>query len=75
MVSSVYDPLGFLAPLLLVGKGLLQELCRGKVAWDDPIPENVRSCWLRWKHNWIWPVLVRSFGRQQRSDPLLPDYG
>ena len=41
-VSSVYDLLGFLAPLLLVGKGLLQDLCRGKVAWDDPIPENVR---------------------------------
>ena len=48
-VSSVYDPLGFPAPLLLVGKGLLQDLCRGKVAWDDPIPENVRSRWLKWR--------------------------
>ena len=37
-VSSVYDPLGFLAPLILVGKSLLQDLCRGKVEWDDPIP-------------------------------------
>ena len=41
-VSAVYDPLGFLAPLLLVGKGILQELCRGKVDWDDPILETVR---------------------------------
>ena len=48
-VSSVYDPLGFLAPLLLVVKGLPQDLCRGKVAWDDPIPENVRSHWLKWR--------------------------
>ena len=48
-VGSVYDPLGFLAPLLLVGKRLLQELCKGKVDWDDPIPENVRECWLRWR--------------------------
>ena len=48
-ISSIYDPLGFLAPLLLVGKGLLQDLCRGKVAWDDPIPENVRSCKLKWR--------------------------
>ena len=48
-VSSVYDPLGFLAPLLLVGKGLLQDLCRGKVAWDDPIPENVRLHFLKWR--------------------------
>ena len=48
-VGTVYDPLGFLAPLLLVGKRLLQELCKGKVDWDDPIPENVRECWLRWR--------------------------
>ncbi len=37
-ISSVYDPLGFLEPLILTGKGLLQDLCRGKVEWDDPIP-------------------------------------
>lgn len=48
-VSSVYDPLGFLAPLILTGKGLLQDLCRGKVEWDDPIPENIRSRWLKWR--------------------------
>ena len=48
-VSTVYDPLGFLASLLLVGKRLLKELCKGKVDWDDPIPENVRECWLRWR--------------------------
>ena len=48
-VSSVYDPLGFLAPLILTGKAILQDLCRGKVEWDDPIPENVRSRWLKWR--------------------------
>ena len=46
-VSSVYDPLGFLAPLILVGEGLHQDLCRGKVEWDDPIPKNVISYWLK----------------------------
>ena len=48
-VSSVYDPLGFLAPLILTGKAILEDLCRGKVEWDDPIPENVRSRWLKWR--------------------------
>ena len=31
LVSSVYDPLGFLAPVLLPTKRLLQNLCREKV--------------------------------------------
>ena len=27
-ISSIFDPLGFVAPLLLDGKSILQELCR-----------------------------------------------
>lgn len=27
MISSIYDPLGFLAPFILIAKTLLQELC------------------------------------------------
>ena len=37
-ISSVYDPLGFLVPLILVGKSLLQDLRRGKVEWDTLFP-------------------------------------
>ena len=37
-ISSIYDPLGFVAPVLLMGKQLLQELCRDRVDWDDPVP-------------------------------------
>ena len=44
-ISSTYDPIGFLAPLLLPGKGILQELCRGDVGWDDEIPESSRARW------------------------------
>ena len=42
-VSSVFDPLGLLAPLVLVGKGILQELCRDGADWDDQVPEPLRS--------------------------------
>ena len=38
-VSSVYDPLGFLAPVILTGRRILQGLCRDKSDWDDPMPE------------------------------------
>ena len=47
-VSSIYDPLGFVAPLLLKGKQILQDLCREKADWDDPVSEDVRRKWEKW---------------------------
>ena len=48
-VSPVYDPLGFLAPLVLRAKKILQEICRRGVSWDEPLPEDVRPRWEWWK--------------------------
>jgi hypothetical protein len=47
-ISSVYDPLGLLSPFVLIGKQILQELCRDKSNWDDEIPERMRARWERW---------------------------
>ncbi|KAK7909879.1 hypothetical protein WMY93_014563 [Mugilogobius chulae] len=47
-VSSVYDPLGFLAPYTLLPKLLLQEMCRQRLSWDDPIPKSMSQCWTTW---------------------------
>lgn len=49
LVSSVYDPLGFLAPVVLPAKKLFQDLCREKLAWDDPIGAVERERWEDWK--------------------------
>ncbi|KAK0141947.1 hypothetical protein N1851_020380 [Merluccius polli] len=46
--SSVYDPLGFLAPIMLPAKCMLQELCRKNIGWDDAIPQDLRDQWTRW---------------------------
>lgn len=48
-VSSIYDPLGFIAPVVLVGKKILQEMCRSGIGWDDPLPESLHSHWESWK--------------------------
>ncbi|PFX24881.1 hypothetical protein AWC38_SpisGene10528 [Stylophora pistillata] len=48
-VSSVFDPLGFVAPLLLDGKSILHELCRHEVGWDDPIPDDIKVKWENWR--------------------------
>ena len=48
-VSSIFDPLGFIAPFTLLAKKLLQDLCCHKdLDWDDDIPEDYRSEWMRW---------------------------
>lgn len=48
MVNSVYDPLGFLAPVMLQPKIILQELCKLRLNWDDPIPQSLSSKWELW---------------------------
>ncbi|XP_032230538.1 uncharacterized protein LOC116614060 [Nematostella vectensis] len=49
-VSSIYDPLGFVAPLLLDSKSLLQELCRLDADWDEKVPPEIQTRWLKWKN-------------------------
>nr|XP_029137104.1 uncharacterized protein LOC114921369 [Labrus bergylta] len=48
VISSVYDPLGFLAPITLPAKIMLQELCRRRCGWDDNIPADIGNQWIRW---------------------------
>lgn len=48
VISSVYDPLGLLAPVTLTAKILLQELCRRGCGWDDNIPKDIKNCWTKW---------------------------
>ena len=47
-VSSLFDPLGFLSPLVFSAKILLQELWRKKLPWDQEIPEPYLTQWRRW---------------------------
>ena len=45
VVNSVFDPLGYGAPAILPMKVLLQELCKSKLDWDDPIPYDMEIQW------------------------------
>ena len=46
MTHSLFDPLGFVAPVLLEPKLLLRELCGDD--WDDAISQEERKCWEDW---------------------------
>ena len=47
-ISSVYDPLGIIAPVILIGKRILQEICHGS-SWDEPVEGDVLSRWENWR--------------------------
>ncbi|XP_064621090.1 uncharacterized protein LOC135483946 [Lineus longissimus] len=48
-VSSIYDPLGFVGPVTLVAKRILQMSCKQRLAWDDELPEELMKAWEGWK--------------------------
>ncbi|XP_065077337.1 uncharacterized protein LOC135700687 [Ochlerotatus camptorhynchus] len=47
-LMMIYDPLGFIAHLLMFLKVLLQEIWRTSVGWDDPIEDLQFEKWLKW---------------------------
>lgn len=50
IISSVYDPLGLVAPVVFLMKSLLQEIwtCEPRIGWDDPLPEELHYQFLQW---------------------------
>ncbi|XP_045031860.1 uncharacterized protein LOC116918548 [Daphnia magna] len=46
-ISSIYDPLGLLAPVVLVAKIILQDIWRLKGGWDEILPADILNRWGR----------------------------
>lgn len=47
VVNSIYDPLGFLAPVTIQGKILLRQLSTENIDWDTPLPSENQHKWER----------------------------
>ncbi|XP_055604358.1 uncharacterized protein LOC129752608 [Uranotaenia lowii] len=47
-VMTLFDPLGLLAPFLIHGKVLIQDLWRAGSGWDEAVNDAVFERWLEW---------------------------
>lgn len=48
VTSSLYDPLGLVAPVILLPKLMLQDFCRAGLGWDDQISAVDEVEWHHW---------------------------
>ena len=48
LISSIFDPLGFVAPQTLRGKRILQLLCQDEIGWDEIAPNDIIREWQLW---------------------------
>ena len=44
-LASIYDPLGFISPVLLIGKILFRNLHDLRIPWDNEIPQKIENKW------------------------------
>ncbi|XP_057366727.1 uncharacterized protein LOC130687571 [Daphnia carinata] len=48
VVATVYDPLGFVAPMVFAMKVLIQEVWRAKLDWNEELPESLKCQFQKW---------------------------
>ena len=48
-IAKTFDVLGWFSPTIIKLKILLQRVWELRVDWDEPIPEDIRDVWYRWR--------------------------
>lgn len=48
-VSQLFDPLGLLGPVTILGKMLIQEIWQESVGWDEALSMYIQTKWLNFK--------------------------
>ena len=51
LISSIFDPLGFITPALIEPKWIIQQLWKRKIDWDELLPSDLTKCWQKWLDN------------------------
>ena len=45
MVSSIFDPMGLISPIIVKAKLLIQEIWRRSLGWDERFPRDLTAEW------------------------------
>ena len=48
-MSSTFDPLGMIGPVLLPAKKVLQRTWQLKLQWDEKLPDDLLRSWTKWR--------------------------
>lgn len=48
-LHSLYDPIGFLSPVILAGKFIFRDITQLQLGWDDPLPRDIILRWRSWR--------------------------
>ena len=70
--SKIYDPIGFLNPVLVNAKVLMQEIWKRELQWDKLLPPDIQENWER-----IAKELTPTTGTQlprQTNSLTMPSY-
>lgn len=50
-VNSIFDPLGFVCPVVIQGRLILRELSLQTTEWDSVLPEDMKGRWVEWQQS------------------------
>jgi len=50
-IVKIFDPIGLLGPIILQ-RGLMQDVWRSGIQWDESVPQNIYSEWLEFARQW-----------------------
>lgn len=57
--AEVFDPCGFVAPVIITAKIILRKLHQQKINWDSQIPEAIKQEWIEWQSQLSRLTMIR----------------
>ena len=51
MIAAIFDPLGYLCPVIIKAKIFMQQLWKKNMSWGEPLPTSLRNEWAKIVHD------------------------